>query len=72
MVSKWRLAECCFEPEVVDAMRTAYRMACEAPQVKDAMGATTAIVAERIIELAQAGETDPSRLCTRALRRVAQ
>ena len=59
-----------FEPEVVEAMRAAYRMACEALQLKDAADAMTDNVAKRIFELAEAGETDPERLCIGALRRL--
>jgi hypothetical protein len=57
-----------FRPELVEAMRAAYRMACEAPQLRFSADERTAMVAEKIIELAQAGETDPGRLCTGALR----
>ena len=59
-----------FEPEVVEAMRTAYRMACEALQLKDQVDAMTDVVAKMIFELAEAGETDPDRLCAVALRRL--
>ena len=57
-------------PEVVEAMRMAYRMACDTPQLRYSADERTAMVAEKIIELAQAGETDPRRLCTGALRRI--
>jgi hypothetical protein len=59
-----------FEPEVVEAMRMAHRMACEALQLKDQTDAMTDVIAEKILELAEAGETDPDRLCTVALRRL--
>jgi hypothetical protein len=59
-----------FEPEVVEAMRMAYRMACEALQLKDQIDAMTDVIAKSIFELAEAGETDPDRLCTGALRRL--
>jgi hypothetical protein len=59
-----------FEPEVVEAMRMAYRMACEALQLQDRVDAMTDDVAKKILELAEAGETDPDRLCTGALRRL--
>jgi hypothetical protein len=49
-------------------MRTAYRMACEEPRLKDAGDGSTEIVAQKILELAEAGETDPARLCSAALR----
>jgi hypothetical protein len=38
-------AEWDFRPEVVDAMRVAYRMACEAPQLRLSADERTAIVA---------------------------
>jgi hypothetical protein len=59
-----------FRPEVLEAMRAAFRMACEAPQLRFSADERTAMVAEKIIELAHAGETDPGRLCTAALRRL--
>ena len=59
-----------FEPEVVEAMRAAYRMACEALELKDQTDAMTDVIARNILELAEAGETDPDRLCAGALRRV--
>jgi len=49
-------------------MRTAYLMAREEPRLKDAGEGSTEIVAEKILELADAGETDPQRLCSVALR----
>jgi hypothetical protein len=61
-----------FGPEIIEAMRAAYRMACEAPQLRFTADERTAIVAEKIIELAQAGETDPERLCRGALRTLSQ
>jgi hypothetical protein len=59
-----------FEPEVVEAMRMAYRMACEALQLRDQIDAITDDIAKKILELAEAGETDADRLCAIALRRL--
>jgi hypothetical protein len=70
MPNKWRLANYSFEPEVEDAMRAAYRLACETPHLKDMGGATIALVAEKIVEIGRAGETDPNCLYVRALRQV--
>jgi hypothetical protein len=67
MPNKQRISVYSFRLEVIRAMRTAYRMACEEPQLKDAGNGTTEMVAEKLLELAQAGETDPERLCTGAL-----
>jgi hypothetical protein len=70
MSNKQRLTVYCFRLEVVHAMRTAYRMACEEPRLKDVGDGMTEIVAEKILELAEAGETDPERLCSGALRKL--
>ena len=65
--STQRLSVYSFRLEV-HAMRTAYRMACNEPRLKDASDGSTEIVAQKILELAEAGETDPARLCSAALR----
>jgi hypothetical protein len=70
MLRNQRLSVYSFRLEVVHAMRTAYRMACEEHQLKDAGDGMTEIFAEKILELAEAGETDPERLCSLALRRL--
>jgi hypothetical protein len=70
MPKNQRLAVDRFRLEVVHAMRTAYRMACEELRLKDAGDGMTEIFAEKILELAEAGETDPERLCSLALRRL--
>jgi len=44
-------------------MRTAHRMACEALQLKDQVDAVADLIAKKILELAEAGETDPLRCC---------
>jgi len=45
-------------------------MACEEHRLKDAGDGMTEIFAEKILELAEAGETEPERLCSLALRRL--
>jgi hypothetical protein len=71
MLIKDFLKEDYFEPEIMEAMRAAYRMARGAPQLKNAAEATTEIIlVEQIIEVAEEGETDPERLCSGALRRL--
>jgi hypothetical protein len=70
MPDRDRLSDWCFRPEVIEAMRTAYQMACDAPQLRSTADERTVMVAEKIVELAQAGETDPGRLCTGALLRL--
>ena len=64
------LTEDNFSPEVIEAMQTAYRMACDSLQLRFTADARTLIVADKIIELAHAGETNPERLCSGALRRL--
>ena len=59
-------------PILIAAMRAAFLKACEAPQVRDAGDGMMAIVAEKILQLAEAGETNADRLCTGALRRLLQ
>jgi hypothetical protein len=59
-----------FEPETLEAMRTAYRMARQPPQLQHAADAMADALAEAIIELAEAGETNPGLLCYNALRRL--
>jgi hypothetical protein len=68
MPKKTAPSEYSFRPELIAAMRTAFLKACEAPQVRDAGHGAMEIAAE----LAQAGETNPERLYTGALRRVSQ
>ena len=55
-----------FEPEVTQAMSTAFDDACRALKLTD--GAAREAVAVRIIELARRGERDPIRLSERVLR----
>jgi hypothetical protein len=54
--SKQRLSVYSFRLEVIHAMRTAYRMACEEPRLKETGDGSTEIVAERILERAEAEE----------------
>jgi hypothetical protein len=51
-------------------MRAAYRRACDTLQLKPGADERTAIIATKIIELAQAGETDARCLCNEALRKL--
>jgi hypothetical protein len=70
MPNKIPLTDWSFRPELIEAMQTAYRMACDAPQLRYTADERTTMIAEKIIELAQAGEIDPDRLCSGALRRL--
>jgi hypothetical protein len=51
-------AEWNFRPEVVEAMRAAYRMACDAPQLRFSADERTAMVAEKFYEDVELFVTD--------------
>ena len=72
MPNKKPLTEYRFRLELIAAMRAAFLKAREAPQVREAGHGMTGIVAEKILELAEAGETNADRLCAGALRRSLQ
>jgi len=72
MPNNQSLTEYRFRLELIAAMRTACLKACEAPQVRDAGHGMTGVVAEKILELAEAGETNADRLWAGALRRSLQ
>jgi hypothetical protein len=58
-----------FDPETVRLMGIAYEMALVALQRTDGnVNPTRDTVAQKIIELAKAGERDPERLCGAALQ----
>jgi len=55
-----------FEPEAIDRM-TAAEHALKVLQLTNQEDPITELVARKIIEFAEAGETDPEQLCTRTL-----
>jgi hypothetical protein len=59
-----------FEPEAVICMAKAYEGAIMALQLSDRHDPLTEIVAKKIVEIAEAGERDPSRLRDRALEEL--
>jgi hypothetical protein len=56
-----------FDPETVRIMGVAFEMARAALRLADRDDRVIALIAERIIALAVAGERDPERLCEGAL-----
>jgi hypothetical protein len=56
-----------FEPDVTRAMGLAYERACRVLGLKDQADPATALVAEKIIELARRGESDPNALWLKAV-----
>jgi hypothetical protein len=66
--SKFDFAEhMLIDAEHIEAMRLAFHKACAILQLSDEDDAFTELVAEKIIEVAKTGESDPERLCTQAL-----
>jgi hypothetical protein len=57
-----------FEPEAITVMTTAFEETLRTLGLVDHTGLATAIVAKKIIELAQQGERDPIRLRDRAVQ----
>ena len=55
-----------FDPETTRIMGVAFDMACIALRLSE-RDALTETIANRIIELAEAGETNPDLLCERVL-----
>ena len=61
------IRESVFEPEAIERMTAAYENALEVLQLTDRQDPLTELVARKIIEFAEVGETDPDRLCQRSL-----
>ena len=61
------IRESVFEPEAIERMTTAYEQALKVLQLTDRQDPITELVARKIIAFAEMGETDPDRLCQRAL-----
>jgi hypothetical protein len=59
------------DPETKRVMGVAYEMTLVSLRLADRDDLATESVAKKIIELAQAGERDPDRLCERALGALA-
>ncbi len=61
------IRESVFEPEAIERMTAAYEHALKVLQLTDRNDPITELVARKIIEFAEIGETDADRLCQRAL-----
>jgi CRP-like cAMP-binding protein len=60
-----------FDPDTTRIMGVAFEMACVALRLADRGDLAKAVVAEKIIELAKAGERDANTLCERSLNELA-
>jgi hypothetical protein len=56
------IRESVFEPEAIELMTAAYEDALKVLGLTDRQDPLTELVARKIIELAEVGETDPDRL----------
>ena len=61
------IREAVFEPEAIERMSAAYEHALKVLGLADRNDPLTELIARKIIAIAETGETDPDRLCTRAL-----
>jgi hypothetical protein len=59
-----------FDPELVEAMGAAFVSTCDALGLTDRNDAITALVAEKIIELAQRGLRNPTAIHMLAMREL--
>ena len=64
------LQKSAFGPEDTKRMAEAYELALSQLGLSDRRDPFTEIVAKLIIEVAQTGEKDPSRICTLAVSRL--
>jgi len=56
-----------FDPETIRVVGVAYEMARTAFHLRDKDNVADEVLAKKIIEIAQAGETCPDRLCEKVL-----
>ncbi len=61
------IREAVFEPDAIERMTAAYEHALKTLQLADRTDPLTELVARRIIEVAETGESDADPLCQRAL-----
>ena len=66
-----RLAqEASFSPEDIARMVSAYEAALQLLRLTDRNDPVTVMVAKKIIEVTRSGESDPPRICVRALKEL--
>jgi 2-methylaconitate cis-trans-isomerase PrpF len=71
MSGRERFEDLSLDPHLIDVMQRAHDKACEVLELgRNHDDAAAGLVLAKIIELAAAGETDPDRLCCRALMEV--
>lgn len=65
-----QLSEAEFDPPAIAAMGAAYELALVELQLVDRKDPVTKLVAEKIILVYRAGETEPHAICKRALKEL--
>jgi hypothetical protein len=71
MSGRERFEDLTLDPHLIAVMQRAYDKACEILELgRNQDDAAAGLVLGKIIELAAAGETDPDRLCCKALMEV--
>jgi hypothetical protein len=71
MSGRERFEDLALDPHLVDVLQRAHDKACAILELgRSRDDAATSLILEKIIELAEAGETDADRLCCKALMEV--
>jgi hypothetical protein len=71
LVAIYRLfSEAAFDPEDIRRMSAAYEAALQLLRLNDRNDPVTELVAAKIVQVFRLGETDPPRICARALKEL--
>lgn len=70
MVIRRLLSETTFDQADIDRMTAAYEGALRALRLTDRADPVTELIAKKIIEVARSGESDPPRICARAIKEL--
>lgn len=65
-----QLAEGSFDQADIDRMTAAYEAALQLLRLKNRNDPVTELVAAKIIQVTRLGESDPARICARALKEL--
>lgn len=70
MVIRARLSEASFDEADVRRLTAAYEASLELLQLKNVPDPLTNLIAEKIIDVFQAGERDPAKICAAVLKEL--
>ncbi|MBI3705164.1 MAG: hypothetical protein HY244_15280 [Rhizobiales bacterium] len=65
-----QLREAKFDQSDIDRMAAAYEAALQLLRLNDSNDKITELIAAKIIQVARLGESDPPRICARALKEL--